>query len=67
MLWKRVFAGVNVAVERQMSTVKLYREDGLSQEKLSKIRYTPLTNSGCESNLGDLTYGIREVLVLTRR
>ena len=58
VLWKRVFTGVKVAVERQMSTVKFYREDGLSQEKLSKIGYTPLTNSGCESNLGDLTYGI---------
>ena len=53
-----MFTGGKVAVERQMSTVKFYREDGLSQEKLSKIGYTPLTNSGCESNLGDLTYGI---------
>ena len=58
VLWQKVFSAVKVAIKRQVSTVKFYREEGLSQEKLSKIGCTPLTNSGVESNLGYLTYGI---------
>ena len=30
----------------------------MSEEKRIKIKYKPLTNSGCESNFGDLTYDV---------
>ena len=56
---KKVFSEVKVAVERQIATVKFYSEpENMSEEKRIKIGYTPLTNSGCESNLGDLTYDV---------
>ena len=58
-MMKKVFSEVKVAVERQITTVKFYSEpENMSEEKRIKIGYTPLTNSGWESNLGDLTYDV---------
>ena len=55
----KVFSEVKVAVERHFSTVKFYSDpQTMSQEKLMKIGYAPLTNSGGESNFGDLTYDV---------
>ena len=46
-------------IERQVATLKFYSEpDSMSEEKKVKMGFTPLTNSACESNFGDLTYDI---------
>ena len=55
---KKVYSEVAVAVKRQLSSVKFYRGEEISEGKLSMLSKAPLTNSGCESNLSDMTYDV---------
>ena len=41
-----------------MASMKFYSGESMSEERMMKINLVPLTNSACESNLGDLTYAI---------
>ena len=41
-----------------MSTMKFYTDESMSEESLKKLDKASMTNSVCESNMGDLTYDI---------
>ena len=53
---KRLCEEVTNAVKRQLSSMKFYTDEKMDEEKQEKLHHAPLTNSGCESNFGDMTY-----------
>merc|ERR1712074_192809 len=46
----------------QLDCMSFYREDrNVSEEVKKKMKFCPLTNSGCESNFGDITQTLKKV------
>ena len=51
-----VAKNIHMALLNQLEYMSFYKEnDKLSETTKSKMKFTPLTNSGCESNFGDVT------------
>ena len=53
---KKVREEVTKEVIRQLSSMKFYTDEEMDEEKQEKLPRAPLSNSGCESNFGDMTY-----------